>query len=187
MDVRNLSERQAGTEMERCCGLVEMAFEQVAASLKRVCLLQALTGRQLGQTLEQRWPGDDLTAAVPTQPELRMSGLAAAHGATGPLAPLATQTGGASTHPRFTVHGPRSTADRAGQLSTALACRPHLPAALLPEPWLRAASLAAAADWLIPSRRCRQHRGAVKVLPPALAARLGIRTSRGGERTATLP
>lgn len=41
--------------------MVEMAVVQVAASLKRVCLRQALTGRQLGQTLEQRWPGDDLT------------------------------------------------------------------------------------------------------------------------------
>ena len=34
--------------------MVETAVVQVAASLKRVCLWQALTGRQLGQTLEQR-------------------------------------------------------------------------------------------------------------------------------------
>src|SRR5690242_12976416 len=89
VSLRNSSKRQVGAEMERCCGLVEMAFEQVAASLKRVCLLQALTGRQLGQTLEQRWPGDDLTRDRAHPARAAQSGLAclaclaAAHGATG--------------------------------------------------------------------------------------------------------
>lgn len=40
---------------------MELAVEQVAASLKRVCLRRPLTGRQLGQTLHHGWPGDDLT------------------------------------------------------------------------------------------------------------------------------
>lgn len=59
--MRDSSGRQASREMGFWCGLVEMAVEQVAASLKRVCLRQALTGRQLGQTLEHGCPGDDLT------------------------------------------------------------------------------------------------------------------------------
>jgi hypothetical protein len=73
--------------------MVAMAGEQVASSLKRVCLRLALTGRQLKQTLDHGCPGDDLTLDRASPPNERMSGQAAA----GATAPPATQRGCACT------------------------------------------------------------------------------------------
>lgn len=73
--------------------MVAMAGEQVASSLKRVCLRLALTGRQLRQTLDHGCPGDDLTHNRAPLPNERMSGQAAA----GATAPPATQRGCART------------------------------------------------------------------------------------------
>ena len=60
--------------------MVAMAGEQVASSLKRVCLRLALTGRQLRQTLDHGCPGDDLTHGRASPPNARMSGQAAGTG-----------------------------------------------------------------------------------------------------------
>ena len=73
--------------------MVAMAGEQVASSLKRVCLRLALTGRQLRQTLDHGCPGDDLTLDRASPPNERMSGQAGA----GATAPPATQRGCART------------------------------------------------------------------------------------------
>lgn len=84
-----LQDKQA--EIWRWCSMAALEAEQVAASLKRICLLCALAGRQL-------WPGDDLTHAGQREPHWPRR----AHSAT---APQATQRGSAQGNAECAKHG----------------------------------------------------------------------------------